>query len=156
MAPDELMRRAIKVAKTGIEAGQTPFGCAIARGDQLLSATHNTVWATTDITAHAEINALRSACQAAGEVLLEGSVAATTCEPCPMCMSALHWARVETVYYGATIGDAQQAGFNELNLPAAKLLADGASGVRLVTGILAEECRELFEQWLTRPDRSVY
>jgi len=150
------MRRAIDVANTGIQQGQTPFGCAIARGDQLLSATHNTVWETTDITAHAEINALRSACRAAGNVLLEGAVAATTCEPCPMCMSALHWARVETVYYGATIADAQRAGFNELNLSAAKLLADSASSVRLVPGILAEECRALFDRWLARSDRSVY
>ena len=93
MDADDLMRHAIEAAQRGIEMGQSPFGCAIARGDQLLACQHNTVLATPDITAHAEINALRAACLATGNVLLDGCVVATTCEPCPMCMSALHWAR---------------------------------------------------------------
>ena len=110
--PAELMRMAIEKCREGIAIGQSPFGCAIARGDDVLAAAHNTVLQTTDITAHAEVNALRAACRAAGDIFLERAVVATTCEPCPMCMAALHWARVETVYYGATINDAEAAGFN--------------------------------------------
>ena len=72
---------------------------------------------------------------------------ATTCEPCPMCMAALHWARVDTVYHGASIVDADTAGFNELTLSAAQLLEIGGSEVRLVGGVLREECRALFEEW---------
>ncbi|MBM4089820.1 MAG: nucleoside deaminase, partial [Planctomycetes bacterium] len=106
---------------------------------------------TTDITAHAEINALRAACLEMGDIVLNRCVVATTCEPCPMCMAALHWARVEVVYYGATIEDAQQAGFNELRLPARELLRLGGSPVTLVPDVLANECRALFQLWQQHP-----
>ena len=106
MDPSELMRLAIEKCRQGIAAGQSPFGCAIARDGKLLSCSHNTVVLTTDITAHAEVNAIREACRAVGDIFLDGAIVATTCEPCPMCMAALHWARVDTVYYGATIADA--------------------------------------------------
>ena len=132
----ELMKMAIEKTREGIQNGQSPFGCAIARGDEILAVSHNVVWQTTDITAHAEVTALREACKAAGEILLEGCIVATTCEPCPMCMSALHWARVDTVYFGATIADAETAGFNELNLAAADLLKHGGSKIKLVSDVM--------------------
>ncbi|MHB8972588.1 MAG: nucleoside deaminase [Pirellulaceae bacterium] len=156
MDPETLMRQAIEVARQGIAAGQSPFGCAIARSGQLLACRHNTVLATTDSTAHAEINALRSACLAAGAVHLAGAIVATTCEPCPMCMAALHWAQVERVYFGATIEDAQDAGFNELQLPARELLRLGRSPVQLLPGVLSHECRALFQEWLDRPGHCSY
>ena len=156
MTPEELMRLAIEKTRAGLAAGQSPFGCAIARGDELLSCTHNTVVQTTDITAHAEVNALRAACRHTGEILLEGAIVATTCEPCPMCMAALHWARVDTVYYGARIADAALAGFNELQVPAQKLLEIGGSKVKLVPGVLTQECRRLFAEWLADEKRRVY
>jgi guanine deaminase len=156
MTPEDLMRLAIGKCRAGIEAGQSPFGCALERDGKLLAVAHNTVLATTDITAHAEVNALRLGCQAAGSIFLAGAVAATTCEPCPMCLAALHWARVETIYYGATIDDAKAAGFNEMQLPAAEIARLGGSKVRLVPGLLREECVALFAEWLTRADRVVY
>jgi guanine deaminase len=156
MNPTDLMRMAIEKCREGIAAGQSPFGCAIARDDKVLSCSHNTVVLTTDITAHAEVNAIREACRATGGIFLDGSVVATTCEPCPMCMSALHWARVDTVYYGATIADADSAGFNELNLPAAKLLEIGGSKVKLIPQLLPQECKQLFNDWLNNPARKVY
>jgi tRNA(Arg) A34 adenosine deaminase TadA len=156
MEPEQLMQMAIDAARRGVNSGQSPFGCTIARADQLLAVQHNTVWSTTDITAHAEVNALRAACQKTGEILLNGSIAATTCEPCPMCMSALHWARVDTVYYGASIADAEQAGFNELNLTSQQMVTLGGSPVRLVSGLLAAECRQLFAEWLASPDHRAY
>ncbi|MCA9123049.1 MAG: nucleoside deaminase [Planctomycetaceae bacterium] len=154
--PVELMRLAIKKAIEGIDAGQSPFGCTIARGDDVLAISHNTVVATTDITAHAEINALRLGCKTTGQIHLEGCIVATTCEPCPMCMAALHWARVETVYFGASIADADAAGFNELQVPAADVLKIGGSKVALVGDVLSAECRDLFKRWLERSDRIVY
>ncbi len=154
--PSELMQLAIDKARQGLAAGQSPFGCAIAWQDTLLAVAHNTVLSTTDITAHAEINALREACRQAGEIHLEGCLVATTCEPCPMCMAALHWARVETVCYGATIADAEAAGFNELRVPAADVLTMGGSEVKIVAGLLADQCRELFHEWLERADRVAY
>ena len=143
----ELMQRAIAAARRGIAAGQSPFGCAIALNDNVIAECHNTVWLTTDITAHAEVTALREACTNAGEILLEGAIVATTCEPCPMCMAALHWARVKTVHYGATIADAEKAGFNELTISAREMVGQGGSSVQLVEGTLAEACCELFDDW---------
>lgn len=154
--PLELMQLAIEAARMGIADGQSPFGCAIAREDKVLAVAHNTVVAATDITAHAEINALREACRVADQVHLDGCLVATTCEPCPMCMAALHWARVRTVLFGATIADAESAGFNELHVPAADVLKIGGSSVQLQSGVLPAECRQLFRLWQERPNRIVY
>jgi guanine deaminase len=156
MDPQALMQLAIEKCREGIAAGQSPFGCAIAREGEVISCSHNTVVLTTDITAHAEVNAIRAACKKIGNIFLDGSIVATTCEPCPMCMSALHWARVDTVYYGATIDDADTSGFNELQLPAAELLRIGKSTVKLVPQVLPSECRALFQEWKDNPKRVVY
>jgi tRNA(Arg) A34 adenosine deaminase TadA len=150
------MQLAIEKCASGIEAGQSPFGCAIARDGRVLSIAHNTVVMTTDITAHAEMNAIREACRAVGDIFLKGAMVATTCEPCPMCMAALHWARVDTVYYGATIADADEAGFNELQLPAAELLRLGRSTLKLVPNVLPAECKQLFATWKDNPSRRAY
>lgn len=150
------MRLAIETCRQGLARGQSPFGCAIAVGNRVVSREHNTVVLTTDITAHAEVNAIRAGNRTLQNIFLEGAIVATTCEPCPMCMSALHWARVDTVYYGATIADAETAGFNELNLPAADLLRLGGSQLKLVGGTLAEDCKSLFQEWLANPAHRVY
>lgn len=154
--PHELMRLAIDECRAGIAIGMSPFGSAIAIGGQVVGAAHNTVLRDFDITAHAEVNAIRQACRARGDIHLPGAVLATTCEPCPMCLAASHWARVEVIYYGATIDDAKAAGFNEMQLPAAEIARLGGSKIRLVAGVLAEQCRELFAQWRQRPDARVY
>jgi tRNA(Arg) A34 adenosine deaminase TadA len=156
MDPAELMRLAVEKARVGIGQGQTPFGCAIARGSRLLAVAHNTVWESTDPTSHAEMNALRLACQQTQSVFLEGAVVATTCEPCPMCMAALHWARVEAVYFGASIADASDAGFNELRYSAADLLEQGGSRVRLQANLLRDACRQLFDEFNASPRRRIY
>ena len=154
--PEKLMKLAIEACKRGIAAGQSPFGCAIAIGDRVVAESHNTVVLTTDITAHAEVNALREGCREVNDIFLADAIVATTCEPCPMCMAALHWGRVGTVYYGATIADADTSGFNELQLPAAELLRIGGSDVKLEGGLLVDECRELFDLWKNNSDRKVY
>jgi guanine deaminase len=156
MDPSQLMQIAIDKCRQGLAAGQSPFGCAIARNGELLSASHNTVVLSTDITAHAEVNAVREACQHVGGIFLDGAIVATTCEPCPMCMAALHWARVEAVYFGATIADAATAGFNELQLPAAELLRIGGSQLKLIPGVLQQECKQLIADWYSDPSRKVY
>jgi tRNA(Arg) A34 adenosine deaminase TadA len=150
------MKRAIEVARQGVAAGQSPFGCAVYWQGEVVACEHNRVLESTDITAHAEITALRTACRQVGEILLPGAIVATTCEPCPMCMAALHWARVELVYFGATITDAGRAGFNELSLPAEEVVRLGGSSVKLVRGILTDECCRLFDEWNARPGRQAY
>ncbi|MGE0758879.1 MAG: nucleoside deaminase [Pirellulaceae bacterium] len=156
ISPHDLMRHAIAAARQGIADGQSPFGCAIACGDELIAVEHNLVLATTDITAHAEITALRSACRQRRAIHLVGCIVASTCEPCPMCMAALHWARVDAVYFGATIADAAHAGFNELAIPAEEVLRRGRSQVRLVPEILPAECQALFGEFIRRPAHRVY
>lgn len=156
IAPEELMQMAVDKCREGIASGNSPFGCAIAQGDQVLAVSHNIVLATIDITAHAEVTALRVACQKIGNIFLEGATVATTCEPCPMCTAALHWARVDTVYFGATIRDATDAGFNELSLSASKLLAMGGSSVKLVPELLRPQCQQLFHDWKKTPGTRSY
>ncbi len=156
MTPEDLMDLAIAKCREGLSAGQSPFGCAIAVQDKVVACDHNIVAASTDITAHAEITAIRSGCREVNSIFLDGAVVATTCEPCPMCMSALHWARVETVYFGATIDDAKQAGFNELTLPASEVLRIGNSRVKLIGEVRRSECRQLFDEWLSNQSRVVY
>ena len=156
MTPEALMQLAIDAAQAGIAGGQSPFGCAIAVGDCVLACERNAVLETVDITAHAEVNAIRTACRNRGDIFLSGAIVATTCEPCPMCMAALHWARVDTVYYGASIADATGGGFNELTLSAADVVRLGKSPVRLVSGILAEDCRRLFDLWKQTPGTKAY
>lgn len=154
--PARLMRMAIDRAHVGVLAGQTPFGCAIALGDRIVAAAHNCVWSSVDITAHAEVTAIRMACKEIGQVHLAGAIVASTCEPCPMCMAALHWARVAKVYYGASIADAAAAGFNEPLLAAADLVRLAGSPVQLEAGLLANECRALFAAWRSSRGAKAY
>ena len=102
------------------------------------------------------MNAIRTGCKHTGKIFLEGGIVATTCEPCPMCMSALHWARVETVYFGATVQDAADVGFNELYIDAQQILSLGRSKVELIGGVLAAECRQLFQDWKKLPTARTY
>lgn len=147
-AEERWMREAIAAARAGIAAGQTPFGTAIVRGGELLAAAHNQVWASGDPTAHAEVAAIRLAAARLGAISLAGCVLYSTCEPCPMCMAAIHWARLDRAVYGAAIADAASAGFHELRMPAERLLREGGSPVVLEAGCLADECRALFREWL--------
>ena len=116
----------------------------------MIATAHNTVLTTIDSTAHAEVNAIRVGCKHTGKWLSGRGIVATTCEPCPMCMSALHWARVDTVYFGATVQDAADVGFNELYIDAQKILSMGGSKVKLIGDVLADECRQLFHRELRK------
>ena len=127
MADADFMRVAIGKAREGIAQGQTPFGSVIVRGDQIIAATHNTVWRDTDPRAHAEVNCLRAAARDLATIDLSGCILYSTCEPCPMCLAAIHWAKVNKVVYGASIEDAARAGFSELRVPAETLVRLGGS-----------------------------
>lgn len=157
MTPDpRFMRLAIEACQKGIAAGQTPFGACIVRGDDVVAVAHNRVWETTDITAHAEIVALRVACAAVRGVDLRGCVIYSTTEPCPMCFSACHWANLDAIVYGADIADAAGAGFRELTLSNAEMKRLGGSGIEIVSGFMKGECAELFKRWMEQPGRRGY
>lgn len=150
------MRRAIDKALAGIAAGQSPFGAIIVRGGQLVCTAHNSVLRDCDPTAHAEVNAIREAAKLLDTIGLHGCEMFTTCEPCPMCLSALHWAKLDRVVFGAAIADATAAGFSELAVPASVLAQMGRSPLRVEGGLLVEECGELFQRWLKTPGHRTY
>ncbi|HOY09136.1 MAG TPA: nucleoside deaminase [Candidatus Omnitrophota bacterium] len=141
------MRRAIQRARDGVGAGQTPFGACIVRNGCVVSCEHNEVWKGTDITAHAEICAIRQACRTLRTIDLSECVIYSTCEPCPMCFSACHWARIPVICFGARIRDAQRIGFNELTLSNRQMKKLGASRVKIVPNVLREENLLLFQEW---------
>jgi tRNA(Arg) A34 adenosine deaminase TadA len=108
------MERAIAEARAGREAREGgPFGAVVVRNGEVISACHNTVLATNDPTAHAEVNAIRAACEKLKRPHLDDCELYTTCEPCPMCLGAIQWARFKTVYYAASRHDAAAAGFDD-------------------------------------------
>jgi tRNA(Arg) A34 adenosine deaminase TadA len=147
MTDIEGMRLAIAKCRAGIAAGQSPFGAAVVRDGRLVVAAHNTVWRDTDPTAHAEVNATREAASVLHTIMLHGCTMYTTCEPCPMCLAAIHWAKFDRVVYGATIADAEAAGFSELRIPARELAARGGSRLIVEGDICRAECWALFDEW---------
>lgn len=150
------MRRAIQKAKEGIKKGQTPFGACIVKDGRVVSCAHNIVWKSCDITAHAEVNAIRQACRKLKTIDLSGCVIYSTCEPCPMCFSACHWARISEIIYGAEIKDAKRFGFNELTVSVAKLKSLGKTRVRLQKHLLHQENLELFRLWVKLSQGKTY
>jgi tRNA(Arg) A34 adenosine deaminase TadA len=147
MDDSAFMWRAIEKAREGIAAGQSPFGAAVVKNGKIVAAAHNTVWRDTDPTCHAEVNAIREAAAALGTIALTDCVMYTTCEPCPMCLSAVHWAKFKRCVFGATIEDAANAGFCELHFPAKDLARQGGSPLIVEDGVLRAECVELFERF---------
>ncbi|MHC4973317.1 MAG: nucleoside deaminase [Planctomycetota bacterium] len=114
------MEEAARLARQGVEQGEGgPFGAVVVRDGRILGAACNRVLATNDPTAHAEILAIREACRQSGTFHLDGCEIYTTCEPCPMCLAAIHWARLDRVYYAQTRDDAAAIGFADRRLYAA-------------------------------------
>jgi len=150
------MRLALRKAREGVEAGQTPFGACIVRADEAVALAHNVVLRTTDITAHAEVTAVREACLALHTIDLGGCVIYSPCEPCPMCFSACHWANLDRIVYGASIADAAACGFRELPVSNAELKRLGGSRIGLTAGLLLDEAIELFRDWMRQPGRRTY
>jgi tRNA(Arg) A34 adenosine deaminase TadA len=150
------MELAIEKARAGIAAGQSPFGACVVRGRDVVSCEHNVVWRSTDSTAHAEVHAIRVACAKLGSIDLSGCTIYSTCEPCPMCFGACHWAHLSRVVYGASIADAAAIGFRELSIPNETMKELGGSPLQLTGGFMAAECRVLFSEWKKRGGGETY
>lgn len=109
------MRRALELARRGVEGGDGgPFGAVIVQNGHVVGAGWNRVIATNDPTAHGEICAIRDACAYLGTFDLSGCDIVTTGEPCPMCLGAIYWARIKTIYFGFSVEDAARIGFDDL------------------------------------------
>lgn len=145
----DYMRFAIQSALAGIRNKQGgPFGACIVDGKgNVVAVAHNTVWKDVDPTAHSEIKAIRKACRKLKTIDLSGCTIYSTTEPCPMCFSAIHWARIESIVYGTEISDSIKYGFNEIPLKNRQLKRRGRLPVKIKGGFLRRECLSLFREW---------
>lgn len=151
----EFMRRAIALAETSIEKGGGPFGAVIVKDGQMVASGHNQVRIDQDPTAHAEVQAIREACRALGAFSLEGCTIYTSCEPCPMCLGAIYWARLDRLVYANSRDDAAAIGFDDRHIyeQLAKALDDQAIPV---TRLLAEEAKATFDAWQRMDGKKPY
>lgn len=147
---------AIDKAREGVKKGQTPFGACIVKDNHVIACDHNIVWESTDITAHGEVNAIRSACRTIKSISLKGATIYSTCEPCPMCFSACHWAGITKIIYGASIEDAERFGFRELSISNEAMQKMGGSQMTIIGHFMKDENIALFEEWANRKDKQTY
>ena len=150
------LREAIALAREGMDRNDGgPFGCVIVKDGEVIGRGNNRVTSSNDPTAHAEVVAIREACELLGSFQLDGCTLYTSCEPCPMCMGAIYWARPDRVVYAGTRQDAAAAGFddqliyNELPLPPAERRLP-------MEQALHEEACTLFEAWDRKTDKTAY
>ncbi|GAC1418782.1 MAG: nucleoside deaminase [Acidobacteriaceae bacterium] len=152
----EFMRKAIALATENVTSGRGgPFGAVVARGDEVIATGVNLVTATNDPTAHAEVSAIRAACQALGSFQLNGCQVYTSCEPCPMCLSAIFWARCDHIFYGNTAGDAADAGFDDSALYA-EVAKPHEARTLPITRLLGDTALESFQAWKQQSGRIDY
>ena len=155
-AREEFMRLTFEVALQGVESGAGgPFGAVIVRGDEVLSRAHNQVVSTNDPTAHAEIGAIRAACAVLNSFQLDDCELYASCEPCPMCLGAIYWARPRAVFFSATRDDAAAAGFDDAFVYDELALPPGARTLPMQRVELAEAAAP-FAAWAARADRVEY
>ena len=146
----------MEIALQGMrENGGGPFGAVVVKDQQIIGKGHNSVTATNDPTAHAEIMAIREACKAIDSFQLTGCEIYTTCEPCPMCLGAIYWARPDKVYYACTKEDAAEAGFDDAFIYKEIDLEPSKRGIQFSV-MPIDEAKELFKEWMENPNKEPY
>lgn len=155
-ANPEFLRRAIALATENVTRGRGgPFGAVIVRDGKLIGEGANSVTATNDPTAHAEVGAIRAAAKALGTFTLAGCDLYTSCEPCPMCLAAAYWARVDAIFYGACAADAARAGFDDAFLYEELCKTHDLRHIPSQQ-LLGKEARASFDAWLASPNKVAY
>lgn len=150
------MRQAIELAKNGMEAGNGgPFGCVIVKDGQIVGQGSNMVLKTNDPTAHAEVVAIREACKNLNNFQLEGCEVYTSCEPCPMCLGAIFWARPAKVFYACTKEDAADAGFDDEFIYQEIEITPEKRQIPMIA-MMREESLKAFELWKEKGDKTLY
>ncbi len=149
------MQQAIRLATENVARGGGPFACVIVRNGEVIATGTNRVTIDNDPTAHGEVTAIRAACAKLGTFQLTECEVYTSCEPCPMCLSAIYWARCSAIYYGNSAADAASIGFDdaflydEIRRPAAERSIP-------IRSLLAEEAFSSFAAWRDKPNRIDY
>lgn len=155
MTREELMRRAIELSLRNVAEGGGPFGAVVARGGEIVAEGVNRVTTQCDPTAHAEVAAIRAAARKLGTFDLSGCDIYASCEPCPMCLGAIYWARLDRLFYAATKDDAARAGFDDAFIYRELALAPAQR--RLATArLLGDEALATFRAWEAKADRRPY
>jgi len=150
------LREAIRLSRTRMRQGRGgPFGAVVARDGVLVARGWNAVTSNLDPTAHAEVLAIRRACRALGTFSLDGCVLYSSCEPCPMCLAAVYWARVDRLVYAANRDDAARAGFDDSLIYRELSLAPEARTLH-TDHLLRAEAIAVLEEWLAKPDGVPY
>lgn len=155
MTDEELMKRAISLATENVRKGGGPFGAVIARDGIVLAEGVNRVTANNDPTAHAEVQAIRAAAAQLGNFDLTGCSIYASCEPCPMCLGAIYWARLSHLYFAATKDDAADAGFDDAFIYKELVLPHSARHLT-TTSLMHGEAMEPFRLWDATADRIDY
>jgi guanine deaminase len=150
------MEKAIALAVENVTSGAGgPFGAVIVRDGSIVATGVNLVTATNDPTAHAEVVAIRNACTALSSFQLSGCHIYTSCEPCPMCLAAIYWARCDAIFYGSCAADAAAAGFDDAFLYEEMKLPLGQRAI-LAVNLLREQAISSFHAWRAHARRIDY
>jgi guanine deaminase len=156
MKDEYFMSRAIQLAQNGMDSNAGgPFGAVVVRDGEIIGEGCNQVTSTNDPTAHAEVMAIREACRALGSFQLDGCVLYTSCEPCPMCLGAIYWARPDKVFFACKREDAAGIGFDdqfiyeeiEKNIDERQLE---------IVSFMREEALQVFRNWNNKADKTEY
>ena len=152
----EFLRRAVELAIQNVDVGGGgPFAAVVVRNGKIVGEGVNSVTAGNDPTAHGEVNAIRAACKALGVFSLAGCELYTSCEPCPMCLAACYWARLEAIYYGSSATDAARAGFDDAFLYE-EMRKNNAERKMPGVQLLGDEAWASFAAWISAAGKIAY
>jgi len=151
----DFLKQAINISADNIKNGGGPFGAVIVKDGEVIAATGNSVTNTNDPTAHAEVNAIRLAAKKLNTFDLSGCEIYSSCEPCPMCLGAIYWARIDKLYFAANKVDAKNAGFDdefiykEIDLPFEKRSLE-------TTQLMQDDAKKVFDTWIDMENKTEY
>lgn len=153
---EKFMKEAIALSKKGSENGEGgPFGCVIVKDNVIVGYGNNKVTSTNDPTAHAEVVAIRDACKTLGTFQLDGCEVFTSCEPCPMCLGAIYWARPKAIYYANNRQDAAAIGFDDSMIYDEFIKPLDERKIPMLS-VSREEAIKVFEEWKLTGDKTLY
>jgi tRNA(Arg) A34 adenosine deaminase TadA len=153
---EKFMNEAVLLSEKGINQNDGgPFGCVIVKDNKIIGRGNNKVTSTNDPTAHAEIIAIREACKTLETFQLEGCEIYTSCEPCPMCLGAIYWARPDVVYFANTRNDAADIGFDDSMIYDEMNAKMGERKIPLIN-LKSENAKKVFNKWNEKKDKMIY
>ena len=155
MEKEDFMRQAIALSEENVRQGGGPFGAVIVKDGEVVATGTNRVTASHDPTAHAEVSAIRAACQRLGTFDLSGCDIYTSCEPCPMCLGAIYWAHLDHIYYGNNKADAARIGFDD-SFIYEELSLERDRRHKPMTELLPHEAKAAFRAWGEKADKQAY